>query len=156
MTFHIRGLDPAAFAPLFDLSDAELAARGMLRRFADEPIGFPCRVSLDDAAVDDELVLLCYEHHAVPSPYRGTGPIYVRRAASAAWDAVDRVPPALSRRKQLSVRAYDAGGLMVTAALVDGSALADHLSRVLDDAAVAYAHVHYGKTGCFAARVDRA
>ncbi|MGE5185862.1 MAG: DUF1203 domain-containing protein [Acidobacteriota bacterium] len=156
MTFRISGLDPEPFAPLFDLPDAELAARGMRRRFADEPVGFPCRVSLDDAAVGDELVLLAYEHHAVSSPYRGSGPIYVRRAARAAWAGVDRVPPALLRRTQLSVRAYDAAGLMVTAAFVDGAALADRLPRLLEDPAVAYAHVHYGKTGCFAARVDRA
>ncbi len=156
MTFSISGLDPAPFASLFDLPDAELVARGMRRRFADEPVGFPCRVSLDDAAAGEELILVSYEHHAVPSsPYRGGGPIYVRRAARAAWHGIDRVPPALLRRKQLSVRAYDAAGLMVTAALVDGDALADHLARLLGDAAVAYAHVHYGRTGCFAARVER-
>ncbi len=155
MSFHITGLDPALCAPLFALTDAELAARGMLRRFADEHPGFPCRVSLDDAEVGEELVLLSFEHHATSSPYRGSSPIYVRRSAHAAWDAIDRVPPALVRR-ELAVRAYDAAGLMSGAAIVDGASLSDHLPRVLEDRAVAYAHVHYARTGCFAARVARA
>jgi hypothetical protein len=152
MSFRITGLGPALFAPLFAMTDAELAARGMIRRIADSDTGFPCRVSLDDAGVGEELVLLSFEHHATSSPYRGSSPIFVRRAAHAAWDAIDRVPPALARR-QLSVRAYDAAGLMVDAALVDGASLADHLPRLLEQAA--YVHVHYARTGCFAARVER-
>ena len=79
----------------------------------------------------------------------------MRRRAREAWDHVDRVPPALAIR-WLSVRAYDRDALLHTADVVEGKALADHLARVLADPAVAYAHVHYAKPGCFAARVDRA
>ena len=154
MSFRIIGLDPAPFAPLFALSDAELAERGVLRRIADDPVGFPCRVSLDDAEPGEELILLSYEHHAVPSPYRGSSPIYIRRAARSACDVIDRVPPALARRL-LSVRAYDRDALLHDPSLVEGSELAAHLPRVLADPAVAYVHVHYAKPGCFAARVER-
>ena len=154
MTFAIHGLDPAPFAPLFALSDAELGARHALRRFADDRPGFPCRVSLDDAAVGEELVLVHFEHHAVASPYRASGPVFVRRTATR-FHGVDEVPPALASRL-LSVRAYDAGGLLRVADVVDGSALAPRLGRAFDDALVAYIHVHFAKPGCFACRVDRA
>ena len=155
MSFRIRGLDPAPFAPLFALSDDELAARGMQLRIADSHPGFPCRVSLDDAEPGEELLLLHHEHHAVSSPYRESGPIFVRRAARTACDVIDRVPPALARRT-LSVRAYDRAALMRGGELVEGRALAEHLGHVLADDTIAYVHVHYAKTGCFAARVERA
>lgn len=155
MSFRIRGLDPAPFAALFALSDDQLAARGMQRRIADAHPGFPCRVSLDDAEPGEELLLLHHEHHAVSSPYRASGPIFVRRAARSACDVIDRVPPALARRI-LSVRAYDLTAMLRDAELVDGRALATHLMRVLAGDHIAYVHVHYAKPGCFAARVERA
>lgn len=71
MHFRIRGLPAEKFAPLFALSDAELAAQGAVRRIADcrEP-GYPCRISLTDSKPGDELILANYEHHPVASPYR--------------------------------------------------------------------------------------
>ncbi|MBV8761790.1 MAG: DUF1203 domain-containing protein [Deltaproteobacteria bacterium] len=159
MSFLIHGLDPQRFARMFTLSDAELATAGAVRRVADSTPGFPCRVSLEDAAVGDELVLLPFEHHAVAGPYRATGPIYVRREAVAGVPrlplVLDRMPDALARRL-VSVRAYDAAGLMVHADVVDGRELAATLERSLGDRSVAYVHVHYAKPGCYAPRVTRA
>lgn len=155
MAFHIRGLDPAPFLPLFALSDAELATRGALRRVADSHPGFPCRVSLDDAEPGEQLVLASFEHQPAPTPYRAGGAIYVRRAAKTPFDAIDRVPPALARRL-LSVRAYTAAGMLHAADACDGTAAAPLFDRMLADPAVAYLHVHYAKPGCFACRVDRA
>ncbi|MBN8899687.1 MAG: DUF1203 domain-containing protein, partial [Rhodospirillales bacterium] len=63
MAFRITGLPAAPFAPLFELSDAELAAQGAVRRIADG--AYPCRISLTDSQPGDELLLLNYEHHAV-------------------------------------------------------------------------------------------
>lgn len=153
MAFRIHGLDPAPFARLFTLSDAELIALGARRDFADSSPGYPCRVSLVDAAVGEELVLLNHEHHATSSPYRASGPIYVRRAATTKL-VLDRVPEVLERRV-LSVRGYDADGMMKAADVVDGRELAAELERLLGGA-VSYVHVHYAKPGCFAARVVRA
>jgi len=151
MAFLIHGLDPALFAPWFALSDAELAACGAKRVVADESPGYPCRVSLADAEVGDEMILLPFEHHAVTSPYRASGPIYVRRAATQRL-VLDRVPEVLARRL-LSVRAYDAAGMMAQAHVVDGRELAGSLERVFTHADVAYVHVHYAKPGCYACRV---
>jgi hypothetical protein len=150
----VRGLAPATFAPWFALSDEELAARRAARVIADQPHAFPCRVSLADAAPGEELLLLPYAHLPVESPYRGEGPIYVRRAAQAAFDAVDVIPDALARRL-LSVRAYDQRGWMVDADVAPGSELAALAARLLARAEVAYLHVHHARHGCFACRIDR-
>lgn len=153
MAYLIHGLDPARFAPMFTLSDAELVALGARRRIADSSPGYPCRVSLADADVGDELVLVQFEHHATSSPYRGAGPVYVRRAATMKV-VLDRVPEVLARRL-VAVRGYDADGMMEAADVVDGRELAARLDAVLGRRDVAYVHVHYAKPGCFAARVER-
>lgn len=154
MSFVIQGLDPAPFLPLFELSDAELAARDIRRRIADDRPGFPCRVSLDDADVGEELLLLPWRHHDVASPYRADGPIFVRRRAIAAH-FVDELPPAFATRL-LSLRAYDAGAMLVAAEVTPGSEARAWLKRQLAAAHIAYVHVHFARTGCFACRVDRA
>lgn len=154
MSFLIHGLDPQLFVRAFTLSGAELAAIGGVRRVADSAPGYPCRVSLEDAAVGDELVLLPFDHHAVAGPYRASGPIYVRRAATTRT-ILDRVPDVLARRL-LAVRAYDVAGLMAHADVIDGRELAGALAKTLDRRDVAYVHVHYAKPGCYAARVTRA
>ena len=155
MTFRIRGLPASTFQPLFALSDAELARRGALRVVADRQPGFPCRVSLADAAPGETLLLLNYEHLPVASPYRSRHAIYVRELAQDARLAVDEVPGVLQTRL-LSVRAFDAAGMMRDAEVVDGGLLADVATRMLVDNTVAYLHVHNAKAGCFAARIDRA
>jgi hypothetical protein len=50
MSFVVSALPTAPFQPLFGLSDADLAERGILRRTVDGP-GSPCRLTLEDAPV---------------------------------------------------------------------------------------------------------
>jgi hypothetical protein len=153
MSFRITGLPAEPFAPLFTLSDDALAARLAVRRIADAHPGYPCRVSLTDAAVGDEVVLVHFEHHPVANPYRASHAIYVR-AGEVRYDAVDQVPDAL-RRRQLSVRAFDATGMLVGAEVVDGGGLEAAIDRLLVGPA-AYLHAHFARPGCYAARIDRA
>jgi hypothetical protein len=150
MQFIIHGLDPAPFAPLFALSDAELDARAMRRCIVDASPGAPCRVSLEDARVGDEVVLLPYRHHDVATPYRAEGPVFVRRNAARAR-FVDELPAMLTSRL-LSLRAYDVGGMLVTADVVAGNEARALLERQLG--AAAYVHVHLARPGCFVCRVD--
>lgn len=154
MLFVIHGLDPQPFLPLFALSDAELTARGICRRVADDRPGYPCRITLDDADVGEEVLLLPWRHHDVASPYRAEGPIFVRRRATAAR-FIGELPSAFASRL-LSLRAYDAGAMLVAAEVTPGSEARAWLERQLADAHVAYVHVHFARTGCFACRVDRA
>ena len=78
-SFRLVGLAAENFEPFFAMSDAELAALGArrVRRRRAAP-AFPCRVSLADAEVGDELLLLPFEHLSTRSPYRASGPVFVR------------------------------------------------------------------------------
>jgi hypothetical protein len=155
MHFRIRGLPAEQFAPLFSLSDDELAQRGAVRRIADRRNpGYPCRVSLADSKPGDELILVNYEHHPVDSPYRMRFAIYVR-AGDQTFDAVDAVPEQL-RRRTLAVRAFDADGMMVGVELIEGEKIESAIERLFADPRAAYLHVHFAAPGCYAARVDRA
>ena len=45
MAFRVVGLPSSLFRPLFGLSEAELAKRGVEVKIADEAPGFPCPVA---------------------------------------------------------------------------------------------------------------
>ena len=155
MSFRITGLPAEHFAPLFDLSDADLKDRGAVRRIADgRNPGYPCRISLTDSEEGDELLLVNYEHHPVDSPYRMRFAVYVRRGEQT-YDAVDEVPEQL-RTRTLAARAFDMQAMMVGWELVDGRQLMAGLSRLLADPRAAYVHIHYAAPGCYAARATRA
>ena len=153
-TFRLVGLSAENFEPFFAMSDDELAALGARRVVADEAFGFPCRVSLDDAAAGDELLLLPFEHLGTRSPYRASGPVFVRKGARRAVLAPGELPPYVTRR-WMSVRAYDADDMMVAADVCDGSDLRGVLERLLADEAVAFVHLHNARQGCFSCRVER-
>jgi hypothetical protein len=109
IAFRIRGLPAEAFTELFRLTDTALTHRHARRLVADGP-GFPCRISLTDAAPGQTVVLLNYEHHRVASPYRSSFAIYVREDERT-FDAVNEVPEQL-RTRTLSLRGYDAHGML--------------------------------------------
>src|SRR5438876_3757738 len=155
MSFRIQGLPAEQFAPLFALSDEDLAARGAVRRVADgRKPGYPCRVSLTDSKPGDELILVNHEHHAVDSPYRMRFAIYVRKGEET-YDAVDAVPEQL-RKRMLAVRAFDADAMMIGFELVDGQRLEDAIERQFTNPRAAYLHAHFAAPGCYAARIERA
>ena len=79
--FRLVGLPAEPFEPVVRMSCDELAALGARRMLAIEPNSAPCRVSLVDAEVGEELILLPWEHQPAHSPYRASGPIFVRRDA---------------------------------------------------------------------------
>lgn len=153
MSFRITGLPYASFACLFTLTDEQLAERGAVRKVAASKPGFPCRISLTDAEVGEEVILVHHEHHAVASPFRASHAIYVRKDEQQ-YDAVDRIPPML-RSRLLSLRAFDGAGMLVDADVTDGTQLEALIERQLAAAQVEYLHIHFAKPGCYAARVDR-
>jgi hypothetical protein len=155
MTFRILGLEPGPFEPLFALDDESLLARGIHRFTADEPHAAPCRITLDDAEAGERLLLLNYQHQPAVSPFRASGPIFVRENVLQAFDAANAVPPALQRRT-LSARAYDGQAMMVKGQVVAGTEVGELLDRWFEDAEVAEIHLHYAARGCFAARAVRA
>ncbi len=154
MSFRIQALPMAAFADLFAMSDEALRERGALRRVVDKKPGFPCRVSLVDAEIGETVLLVHYEHQPAHTPFRASHAVYVRENAVQAQCASGEVPDLL-RSRMLSVRGFDAQGMLIEADLVDGRALEPAIERLLSDLNVAYLHLHYAKPGCYAARVDR-
>lgn len=154
MTFRVVPLAAEQFKDLNGLSDEALALRGIVSCVADRQPGYPCRVSLRDAGVGARMFLLNYEHQPVHSPYRSTHAIYVQQGATSWHPDVNTVPDVL-RTRLLSVRAFNAAGIITDADVVDGHDAAACFERMLSDTDVAYLHVHNAKRGCYAARVDR-
>jgi hypothetical protein len=154
MTFQISALSETPFASLFDLTDDALKDRAIVRVTASADTGYPCRVSLEDAKRGEELLLLNYAHLDVASPYAARHAIYVRKSATRAFPAPGDIPPAL-RTRLLSVRGFDATGMMVDADVVDGSGAATRLTAMFADPAIAHIDIHNAKQGCFAARANR-
>jgi len=153
--FQLIGLDPAPFEALFKLPDEALEAHLARRCVARERPGFPCRVSLEDAQVGEELLLLPYRHQSADSPYRASGPIFVRRGARQCRLPVGEVPPYVTSRL-MSVRAYDASHLMLAASVCEGRAAAAEIEACFGNEEVAYIHLHNAKQGCFSCQVIRA
>lgn len=151
-SFRIRGLPAQDFSHLFGMSDAQLVEHGA-RRMTAADSGYPCRVSLTDAAAGDTVVLVNYEHHRVESPFRSSFAIYVREGEQT-FDAINEVPVQL-RKRLLSLRAYDASGMLLMADVVDGGQLEAGIEPMLANGAVAYIHVHFAKPGCYAALIER-
>ena len=154
-SFQFIALPVEHFESLFSQSDTELQAVGARRMVVDEKAGFPCRVTLADADVGETVLLVSFTHHDVSSPYRASGPIFVRRNAATARPAVDEIPD-MFRHRLLSVRGYDATAMMVVAEVVDGSELRDTIRRFFANASVSYLHIHNARPGCYNCRVVRA
>ncbi len=156
VSFRVLGLPADTFRGLFELDDEELRERGARRMTVDAKPGYPCRVSLVDAEVGEEVILTSFEHHEVDSPFRGEGPIFVRRDATAAQPAIGEIPEMLERRP-ISVRAYDGEGMMADASVAHGeNELRAAIERMLATHDVAYLHLHNAGAGCFNCRVERA
>jgi hypothetical protein len=154
MSFQISALDQDQFSHLFALSDEELANLSARRITVDKKPGFPCRVSLQDAEVGEQVILLNYEHLAVPTPFQSKYAIYVRPAANTVHPGVGQVPEVFQQRI-MSMRGFSKDGMLLAADLSEGSDLAPAIERLFSDQHVAFIHLHFAKPGCYAARVDR-
>lgn len=153
-SFQLVGLPAEPFAPLFELSPEQLAARGARRVIAASKPGYPCRVSLVDAEVGEELLLLSYEHQPADSPYKASGPIYVRREARQRTLPAGEVPDYVCLRL-MSVRAYDDAHMIVDASVCDGREVAAEIELLFGNPTVRYIQLHNAKRGCFFCLVRR-
>lgn len=155
MTFRITGLSAEPFTHLFGLSDEELARHGAIRYVVDEEPGFPDRIEMREGRAGETMLLVNHLCQPADTPYRASHAIFVREGATAAYDAVGEVPEVM-RRRQLSLRAYDAAGMMLDADLCDGAAIEPLIERLFDNPVVSYIHAHNAKRGCYSGRIDRA
>jgi hypothetical protein len=155
MSFQINPLEKSEFEHLFSLPDQALAQHGAIRTTASRKPGFPCRVSLKDAEIGEEVLLVHYEHQPAATPYRASHAVYVRPNAETAVFEPNQVPASL-RTRVLSLRAFDGRGMLVTSELAAGEALEEAIEQMFTNPQVGYIHLHYANAGCYAARADRA
>lgn len=154
INFQIKALPEEGFAAIFNLDDAALQQMGAVRMTADKQPGFPCRVSLQDAAPGEEVLLLPYQHHSTCSPYQSSGPVYIRKMAKTAAPGINEIPFMLQHRL-LSLRAYDSNGMMKNALVTEGNKLAHSLHALFETAEISYIHIHNAKAGCYNCVAER-
>lgn len=155
MTFRILPLPRAEFEPLFALDPAALADRGVIPMTVDADFGFPCRIGLRDLRPGETALLLNYEHQPAATPFRSSHAIFVGADSAPAGLEPGEVPEMLARRP-LSIRSFDADGMMLDADLCDGGEAAGLIDRLLAEPRATEAHIHLARRGCFAARAVRA
>jgi hypothetical protein len=156
MSFAIRGLSPEEFRPLFGLPDDALAARGIMRRTADAKPGFPCRITLEDAEPGETLLLLNFESHKAPTPYRSSYAIFVNERAVEAATYIDTLPPVMTHRP-IALRIFNRDGMLIGADLGRaGDETKAKIEAIFERKDAAYIHAHNAMHGCFAAAIERA
>ena len=154
MTYQIHALDPTPFQPRFSLSDAQLRIHQAEWRTVTNSPGFPCRVTLQDAPVGAQVLLVNHTSVPGPSPYAATHAIFIRPGYAAAQLLPGTIPEMLKRRT-LSLRAFTADMDMVAAKVTDGHALHDTLCDLLSNTSVDSVHIHNAAPGCYAACARR-
>jgi hypothetical protein len=153
MAYRIEGLAPEAFESLFSMNEGELAEHGARRLVAASSSGYPCRVSLEDAAEGEELILLHHVSHDVATPFRSAFAIYVRKGVPAAG-FIDQTPPAFEGRP-LGLRGFDADGMLKDALLALPGEADAKIRALFANPEIATIHAHNAAHGCFAARIER-
>ena len=136
-------------------ADQELAALGVIRYRVDKSPGFPDRIEMRDAALGETVLLLNHVCQSANTPYRATHAIFVLEGATRTYDEVDLVPDVL-RRRLLSLRGYDANGMMIEADVLEGVDVEQAIPRLFANAEVRYIHAHNAKRGCYAGLIERA
>ncbi len=154
MGFQISALNVDQFSHLFGQDQERLAKQGVQRIVVDNNPGFPCRVSLRDAEVGEIVLLMNYEHQPKQTPFRSSHAIFVREWAGQAILGRNEVPQ-MFRHRLLSVRAFDASGMMIDADVIDGEHLESIIEHMLANDSADYLHIHNAKLGCYAALVER-
>lgn len=154
MNFKIKSLEDTEFSELFDLEMSELKKLGAVRMTVDKFPGYPCRVSLEDAEIGEEVILLPYQHHKTKSPYQSSGPIFVRKIAKTATLQVNEIPKMFHHRL-LSLRGYDKEGVMKEASVTEGSNFREQIQKTFENKEVQYIHVHNARPGCYNCVVER-
>ncbi len=154
MSFRIQGLSPAPFADLYGLSEADLAARGVIRYVADGNTHYPDRIEMRHIALGEAALLINHVCQPAATPYRATHAIFVREGATQPFDEIDVVPEVF-RPRLLSLRAYDERGMMIDADVVEGAAVEGLIERLLDNPDVSYVHAHNARRGCYSGLIKR-
>lgn len=154
MTYIVRGVDPEPYRPLFGLSDEQLSERQVVRMLVTEKPNFPCRVTLEDREPGETVLLCNHVSNDVANPYRASHAIFILEGASKRAEFIDRTPPVFGARV-LSLRGFDANGMMVDAELAAPGAADSVIRRLLANRSIETIHAHNATRGCFSAMIER-
>lgn len=148
-SFIVSGLSPEPYRHLYGLSGDDLAEHGAYRYTADTSPGFPDRIEMRDAKIGETLLLVNHVSMGQDTPYKTSHAIFVREGAQNAYQAQDTIPQVMYRRL-LSLRAFDAEGMMLDAELAQGDAISETVKRLLAGPKTDRIHAHYALRGCYA------
>jgi len=154
MNFQVRAIDSKLFAHYFEMSDSELTKIQATRIKVDEKPGYPCRISLQEANIGEIIIALPYMHHNVNSPYKASGPIFIRMNVKTTKLEVNEIPEILQKRL-LSIRAYNSQNMMIDATLSQGKNLKTNIKKLFQNSITQYIHIHNANPGCFNCYVER-
>lgn len=153
VNYKIEGIENK-YNHLFKLSDEELFSKGIVKMIVDNKPGYPCRVSLKDAEIGEEVMLFQFKHHNTNSPYASSGPIYVRKNAKKANLKINEIPEMLYERKQ-SLRAYSKNGMMISAINVEKENIKKQIDFFFDNTEISYIQIHNANPGCYNCQVNK-
>jgi hypothetical protein len=153
--FIINPLAHHYFADFMQLTQYELAKHNAKWITVDSKPGYPCRVSLAEAEIGERVLAIPYYHHDVDSPYRASGPIFVREHGKTADLKPNQIPEILKQRL-LSLRAYNTKNMMCDAAIFQGEDnLIKGIKSFFENPEITYIHIHNANPGCFNCSVER-
>ena len=139
---------------LFELAEDQLKAKGAVVMIVDEKPGFPCRVTLEDAEIGEEIVLFPFQYHKTNSPYQASGPIFVRKNAKKVELKINEIPEMLFKRLQ-SLRVYDKNGMMIDAKTLEGEKIKKEIESIFRNEKARYIQIHNANPGCYNCQVNR-
>ncbi len=146
--FKFIALNHLEFDYLNDFSEQDLSKNDIVKMTVDKYPGFPCRITLEDAEVGEDILLLNYNYHSTESPYKANGPIFIRKN-KATKDYQVNVIPKMFLHRLLSLRAYDEDGMMRLADVFEGNILKNKIDEAFNNKNIEYLHIHNAKPGCF-------
>ena len=134
---------------------SEMHGNPVQKVIADSKPGYPCRLSLEDAEVGEELYLFSHAPFAAANAYRETGPVFIRKNAIPASLAVNELPD-IALARSIVVRAYSAAGTMISATQAETREIANTIRLAFRDETVEFVHLRAVVTGCFLCEARRA
>ncbi len=152
--FKIKAIDADNVKHLFDFTDKELKKINAIRQRVTAKPGFPCRVSLEDPEIGEEVILFPYNSFDIISPYTSKSPVFIRKNAITAQPDINEIPLMFTHRT-LSLRGFDSKGMMLDARTIQGKELKRNLHAIFSDQNISFIHIHNSGPGCFNCYVDR-
>lgn len=154
MNFRIESLKSQPFEFISKLDEAELKQNNIVKQIVNKKPSFPCRVTLEDAEIGEEVFLFNYEFHSVSSPYKASGPIYIRPNKEQRFCEVNEVP-SLFLTRLISLRGYNQQQMLIFAEVFEGKELKNKIQNAFENHEIEYVHIHNAKFGCYFAQAKK-